>query len=68
MIDTAMIKEIIKIGIDQAVEIDEYCSVEEYSIDRIIEIGLGIIRTIGIILRENFGVNLRSNQNYRGQN
>ena len=43
MIDLAMIREIIKIGIDQTVEIGEYYSVEEYNMDRITEIALGII-------------------------
>ena len=47
-----MIREIIKIGTDQTVEIEEYCSVEEYIMDRIIEIALGIIRVIEMILGE----------------
>ena len=41
-----------KIGIDQTVEIGEYCSVEEYNMDRIIEIALGIIKIIELILGE----------------
>ena len=52
MIDITMIKEMIKIGIDQAVEIGEYHSVEKYNMDRIIKISLGIIRIIEIILGE----------------
>ena len=44
IIDVAMIREIIKIGTDQTVEIREYHSVEEYNTDRIIEIALGIAR------------------------
>ena len=46
MIDIAMIKEITKISIEQTAEIGEYHSVEEYNMDRIIEIALGIIRII----------------------
>ena len=52
MIDVAMIREIIKIGIDQTVKIGEYHSVEEYSTDRIIDIALGIVRIIEMILGE----------------
>ena len=33
-------------------EIEEYHSVVEYSMDRIIEIALGIIRTIEMLLEE----------------
>ena len=62
-----MVKEIIKTDIEQIVEIEEYCFVAEYSIERIIEIALVLIRTIGMILG-TFGGNLRTNQNYRGQN
>ena len=47
-----MIKEIIKIDIDQIVEIGEYHSVVEYNMDRIIEIVLGIIIAIEMILGE----------------
>ena len=46
MIDVVMIKEIIKIDIDQTVEIGEYHLVVEYSMDRIIKIALGLTRTI----------------------
>ena len=35
-----MVKEIIKIAIDQTVELGEYHSVEEYNMDRVIEITL----------------------------
>ena len=52
MIGVIMVKGLIKIDIDQIVEIEEYCLVVEYSMDRIIEIALGIIRTIGMILGE----------------
>ena len=47
-----MIRKIIKIDIDQIVEIGEYHSVVEYNMERIIEIALGIIRTIEMILGE----------------
>ena len=50
--DVAMIKKIIQKGIDQTVKIGEYHSVEEYNMDRIIEIALGIIRIIEMILGE----------------
>ena len=49
--DVAMMRDIIKIGIDQIMEIGEYHSVEEYNTDRIIEIALGIIRGIEMNLR-----------------
>ena len=45
-----MTREIIKIGIDETVEIGEYHSVGDYNLYRIIEITLVIIRTIGMIL------------------
>ena len=47
-----MVREIIKIHIGQIVEIEEYCSVVEYNMDRIIEMDQGIIRTIGVNLEE----------------
>ena len=47
-----MVREIIKIGIHQIVEIGEYHSVEEYNIGTIIEIALGKIRVIEMILGE----------------
>ena len=50
MIDAIMVKEIIKTDIDQVVEIEEWRLVVEYNMDKIIEIALGIIRTIGMIL------------------
>ena len=43
MIDIVMIRQIIKIGIDQRVVIGEYHSVGKYNVDRIIEISIGII-------------------------
>ena len=52
MIDIGMIREIIKIDTDETVAIGEYHSVGEYNVDRIIEIALGIIRTIGMISGE----------------
>ena len=39
-----MVREIIKVDKGQIVEIGEYCSVVEYSIDRITEADHGIIR------------------------
>ena len=47
-----MIREVIKIEIDQIVEIGEYHSVVEYSVDRIIEIDLGKIRITETTLEE----------------
>ena len=47
-----MIKEIIKIGIDQIADIGEYCSVVEYNMDKIIELDIGIIKTIEMISGE----------------
>ena len=61
MIDVAMAREIIKIGIEQTVEIGEYPSVKEYNKGRIIEITLGIIRIIEMILGRNFRGNKRAN-------
>ena len=52
MIVIIMIKEIIKIGIEQIVEMGECCSVVEYNMDRIIEIALGIIRAIEMVSGE----------------
>ena len=52
MIDVIMVKEIIKTDIDKIVEIEEFHLVVGYNMDRIIEIALGIIRTIGMILGE----------------
>ena len=58
MIYIIMIKEVINIYyiyiyIDQIVKIGEYHSVVEYNKDRIIEIVLGITRTIEIISGED---------------
>ena len=50
MIDIATIKDNIKIGIYQAVEIGEYHSMKEYNMNRITEIALGIIRITEMIL------------------
>ena len=47
-----IIKEIIKIDIDQIVEVGEYHLVVEYNMDRIIEIAPGIIRTIEMTLEK----------------
>ena len=45
-----MLKENIKIELDQIMEVRKYCSVVEYKMDRTIEIALGIIRAIEMIL------------------
>ena len=52
MIGAIMVKEVIKIHIEQIVEIEELSLVVEYNMDKIIEITLGSIRTIGIMLEE----------------
>ena len=52
MIDAIMVKEIIKTDIDQIVETEEFSLVVKYNMDKIIEIALGMIRTIGEILEE----------------
>ena len=50
--ETIMTGEIIKTDIGQIVEIGEYCSVVEYSLDRIMETDQGIMRTIEVISEE----------------
>ena len=52
MIDTIMVKEIIKIDIDQIVEIGEFHLVVKYNKDKIKEIDHGMITIIGMILEE----------------
>ena len=52
MIKIIVIREVIKIDIDQIMEIGEYCSVVEYNTDRIIVTDRGIIRAIEVILEE----------------
>ena len=47
-----MVRDIIKIDIVQIVEIEEYHSVVEYSMERITETDEGIIRIIEVILEE----------------
>ena len=47
-----MVRGISKIDIGQIVETEEYHSVVEYSMDRIIETDQGIIRFIEVILEE----------------
>ena len=47
-----MIRDVIKIVIDQRVEIGEYCSVVGYGRDRIIELDQGTIRIIEVTLEE----------------
>ena len=47
-----MIKEIIKTDTDQILEIEEFHLMVEYNMDRIIEIDLGMIRTIEVTLEE----------------
>ena len=47
-----MVRGIFKIDIGQIVETEEYCSVVEYSMDKITEIDQGTIRIIEVILEE----------------
>ena len=47
-----MVKGIIKIDIGQIVETEEYCSLVEYSMDRITQTDQGIIGTVEVILEE----------------
>ena len=46
------VTEMIKIDIDKIVEIEEYCLVVKYNVDKTINIGQGMIRTIGMTLEE----------------
>ena len=57
----------IKIGIDQTVDIEEYHSLVEYSVDKITETGQGMNRIIGMTRGRNFRGNVRMNQNNRRQ-
>ena len=52
MTNVVMIKEIIRIGIDQIVEIGEFNLVVEFNMDRIIEVDQGIDKAIGMTLEE----------------
>ena len=52
MTNIITIREIIKIGIDQVVEIEEFHLVVESSVDKMIEIGQGMNRAIGTPLEE----------------
>ena len=52
MIDIIMIREIIRIGIDQIVKIEEFHLVVEFSVDKIIRITQDINIVIGTILEE----------------
>ena len=52
MTNMIMIREIIRIGIDQVVEIGEFHLVVEFSMDKIIEIDQGMNRAIGMTLEE----------------
>ena len=68
-IDVVMIKEIIKIGIDQTVELGEYHSVEEYNMDKNYRDSPRYNQNCRNDFRRGcFRGNLRSNKNYRGQN
>ena len=62
-----MIKEIIKIDIDQIVEIGEYRSMVEYNMNRIRDSPRYNQNYRNDFRRANFRGNLRINQNYRGQ-
>ena len=65
MIKIIMIREI---DIGQIVETGEYCSVVEYSMDRIQRQSRYDQNCGGDFRRGHFGGNLQSNQNYRDQN
>ena len=52
MIDTIMVKEIIKIDIGHIVEIGEFHLTIEYITDKITEIDQGMMRTTEMILEE----------------
>ena len=52
MTNIITIKEIIKIGTDQVVEIREFNLVVEYSVDKIIETDQGMNKAIGVTLGE----------------
>ena len=52
MTDIIMTREIIKIGIDQTAEIEKFCLVVEYSVDKITETGKGMNRSIGMTFGE----------------
>ena len=52
MTDAIMIREMIKIGIHQIVEIGEFHLVVEYSVDKIKEAYQGMNRAIGMTLGE----------------
>ena len=51
--------EIIKIDIDQTVEIEEFHLVIEYNVDKTIKIGQGMIRTIGMTLGKEISDQIR---------
>ena len=65
MIDVFMIREIIKIDIDQIFNL-----VIEYNMDRITEVDQGMNKIIEMTIRGNFRGNVRvyQNQNFRGRN
>ena len=52
MTDIIMIREIIKIGIGQIAQIEKFHLAVEYSMDKILETGQGISRTIGMTLEK----------------
>ena len=47
-----MIKEIMEIGIDHMVEIGDFNLVVEFSMDRTIEVDLGMNKIVGVIIGE----------------
>ena len=51
MTNIIMIKEIIRIGIDQVVQIGEFHLVVEFSMDKIIEIDQGMNKARGMTLK-----------------
>ena len=52
MTNVIIIREIIRVGLDQIVEIGEFHLVVGYSVDKIIETGQGMNRIIGMTLGE----------------
>ena len=71
MIDIIMIRETIKIDIDQIVETEGFNLLLEYNMDRIMEVDQGMNNNYGNDYRRgNFRGNVRvyQNQNFRGRN
>ena len=54
MTNIIMIKEIIRIGIDEIMEIEEFSLVVQFSMDKILQVDHGMNKTIGMMLEEEF--------------